>query len=460
MLVFATVCNAQVASFEEFKTAFNAAKTTTGGGNIVLAAAITVNETFECSSSVDNPVTIGTLAAPTTFQIIVGADGNLTIGENVSIYTTLASCVNVAVGGTLLIKDGCTIQSTASRPVEGNGGTVTIDGGTIFTSNHPAIQANHSLTTVTINGGNVYSANPGTLTRGLIVQNGGKAIINGGTISADPSVSGRGVGLLAGTLIVNGGTISAAGTSGRGIQGDDNGALIYINGGTIKAENVTGSDGGVVLQKNSRAIINGGTFVCPANKALVVNPTTFTPKFYDFRAIVISANPDAGQYAEAQTVTLISNTTASTIYNTTGVVQTNFAEGAAIRYTQDGTIPDMASSIYSTPLSVSIPSVVKAVAEKDGFIGSITTFNYTSPTTSIKQSDQKSANINTVIYESIDLSGIDGIKKLEILNISGQMVSMYQNPSSYISASDLKQGIYILKITTIEGSWTQKVVKR
>ncbi len=458
VLAIQIVGQAQVIDFESFKSTFETLKSTPGGGNMVLENSITINEPYTLESTTDNPVAIN---ASTPNQIIVGTGGFLTIGEGVTISTTTAAFINVTAGGTLVTYDGCIITSTASRPVQGDGGMITINGGTITTSNHPAVQANSASTVVTINSGDIASTNTATLTRGLIVQNGSKAVINGGTISADPSVSGRGVGLIAGTLIVNGGTISAAGTSGRGIQGDDNGALIYINGGTIKAENAnTTGNGAVVLQKGTRAIITGGTYVCQPNKALVVNAASATAKFWDFRAFSLSADPVAGTYDAEQTVTLIKTTAPSTICSETGAVLTNFAEGAAIHYTIDGTNPDQESAVYTTPFSVPIPTTVKTVAVKDGFLGLVNSFTYSSITTGLKQPNQKIANVNTVLHEVIDLSGINEVNNVEILNLNGQVVRSFKNPTANIQVSDLKQGVYILKINAREGSLTQKVIKR
>lgn len=81
-------------------------------------------------------------------------------------------------------------------------------------------------------------------------------------------------------------------------------------------------------------------------KSMTVNyggtPTTTcaTPTF----------NPAAGTYSQAQTVSISCTT-----------------EGATIYYTLDDTDPTTSSSVYSTPLTISQTTTVKAIAVKDGF---------------------------------------------------------------------------------------------
>jgi hypothetical protein len=46
--------------------------------------------------------------------------------------------------------------------------------------------------------------------------------------------------------------------------------------------------------------------------------------------------------------------------------------GAAIRYTLDGTVPTLSDSLYKKPLQLSGPTILRAIALKDGFTKSIT----------------------------------------------------------------------------------------
>ena len=75
-------------------------------------------------------------------------------------------------------------------------------------------------------------------------------------------------------------------------------------------------------------------------------------------------SPAGGSYFEAQSVSINCAT-----------------EGAAIRYTTDGTDPTETSSLYSSPLTISQNTTLKAKAWKDGFIASnIASATYSFPT--------------------------------------------------------------------------------
>ena len=75
-------------------------------------------------------------------------------------------------------------------------------------------------------------------------------------------------------------------------------------------------------------------------------------------------SPAGGSYFEAQSVSINCAT-----------------EGAAIRYTTDGTDPTETSSLYNSPLTISQNTTLKARAWKDGFIASnIATATYSFPT--------------------------------------------------------------------------------
>jgi len=66
-------------------------------------------------------------------------------------------------------------------------------------------------------------------------------------------------------------------------------------------------------------------------------------------------NPAAGTYTSAQTVTITCATS-----------------GAEIRYTKDGTEPTATSTLYSSPLTISTTTTLKAKAFKSGMNSSVT----------------------------------------------------------------------------------------
>jgi hypothetical protein len=51
--------------------------------------------------------------------------------------------------------------------------------------------------------------------------------------------------------------------------------------------------------------------------------------------------------------------------------------GAQIRYTTDGSTPTASSSLYSSPLTLTETTTVKAIAIKDGVTSSVTSRTYT-----------------------------------------------------------------------------------
>jgi Chitobiase/beta-hexosaminidase C-terminal domain len=71
-------------------------------------------------------------------------------------------------------------------------------------------------------------------------------------------------------------------------------------------------------------------------------------------------SPDSGTYSSIQTVTI-----------------STLTPGASIYYTTDGSVPSSASTLYTTPVSISVDTTIKAIAEKTGYINSdIGTANY------------------------------------------------------------------------------------
>ena len=80
-------------------------------------------------------------------------------------------------------------------------------------------------------------------------------------------------------------------------------------------------------------------------------------------------SPAAGKYADAQTVTISCETAGATIY-----------------YTLDGTTPTTSSSVYSSALTISETTTVKAIAMKDGDLSAVATAKYTIGTSTINPS--------------------------------------------------------------------------
>ncbi len=125
-------------------------------------------------------------------------------------------------------------------------------------------------------------------------------------------------------------------------------------------------DGGMIVQNtsNSNRFIGGSTAAGTTYKAYAASNLggEANPVVMLFKKDLVPStesvatptfSPEAGTYTEAQTVTISCATENATIY-----------------YTVDGTTPDMNSTVYSEPLSITETTTVKAIAVKEGFIDS------------------------------------------------------------------------------------------
>ena len=366
-------------TLSDLQTQFAAAVASGVPSTITIGAAIAVNVDLPLVSTSTFTGDTVTLVINTAASPIKVTAGTLTIGNKVKITSTLANAVQALAGGTVVVNAGCNIVSTATAPITAAGGNVIINGGKISTSNFPAVIAGMYLNSaqtggnVTINGGILATtdkadANP----RGAAIDFNGIMIVNGGEIHADLVAGGRGISINSsansngGKLYVNGGTITALGATGRAIQLDNaNTANMWITG----SPTITGGLEGIMLQKNSVAVISG----TPAITGVIGTNAT-TAKLYDARGLsAIVANPGTGYYAAQQTVSVTGGT--GTVYkyvNTTSQALATIVTPTSLVYTTDGTtiIP------YTGPVTMAIPSVLYVSPLIETTIGGPTTFNY------------------------------------------------------------------------------------
>ena len=109
-------------------------------------------------------------------------------------------------------------------------------------------------------------------------------------------------------------------------------------------------------------------------------------------------SPAGGTYYEPQTVSIDCNT-----------------EGATIYYTTDGTEPTAESSVYSSPISVSTTTTIKAMAVKEGLDNSaVAVATYTFPTLITIGA----LGTKTVYNGLVELTGIDGTVESEFRIVS------------------------------------------
>jgi uncharacterized repeat protein (TIGR02543 family) len=191
-----------------------------------------------------------TISSTTKYDTLfkISSSVTLTLGSNVTLQgldDTQYPMVQIASGGTLVMETGSKINGSvcSSATVDVNGGTFTMNGGTISGNN----------TTGTSSGGGV-------------AVNGGTFTMNGGTISNNRASYGGGVVVQTGTFTMKGGTISDNITSsfGSGVWVHSNGTF-SMTGGTISNNSSSGSGyygGGVATEgifTMSGGIISGNS---------------------------------------------------------------------------------------------------------------------------------------------------------------------------------------------------------
>lgn len=174
---------------------------------------------------------------------------------------------------------------------------------------------------------------------------------------------------------VNGVTITqvvlkASGTSYNG----------YQNNGTISATTGTLSNSDATVTWSGAA---SSEFTLKNNKqirwtSIVV---TYTPSGSTPPCAIPTFDPAEGNYSQAQKVTISCSTENSTIY-----------------YTLDGNDPTTSSSVYSSPITISKTTTVKAIATASGFENSSVasaTYTITTPLTIAAAREQGTGNVFT-----------------------------------------------------------------
>ena len=419
-MAFAAKAQTTATTVADLQSQFTAAVATGTPQTITIGAAIAVTADLSLVSTGDS-ITLNFAATP-AYPITVTA-GTFTIGNKVKITSALGNCVQALVGGTVVVNAGCNIFSTATSPVTAAGGNVIINGGKVFTSNNfPAASAGLSASvtggTLTINGGYLATNATGTA-RGVGIDFGGVCIVNGGEIHSDMG-GGRGISINAtnsgGKLYVNGGKITALGATGRAIQADNNNAFVWIKGSPV----ITGGLEAIIAQKYAVVVVSGTpTITGVIGTNLVAGTPVLNPILYDARAINITATPVAGYYAASQSVTVNSGTMSVLKYTGassggTGAGVTNPATvtPTTLVYTTDGTNPVAASTAYSAPVTVAMPTVLNVAPIIEGtVVGCPVTFNYwptgtpmtSAPTPTAPAS--KVASIFSDAYQTADPAG-------------------------------------------------------
>ena len=369
-------------------------------------------------------------------RIVVAKSGTVKV-QGGSIYSdaTTDENGNVALraenGGSVIVSGG-TVTNEIYRAVvsNGEGSSVIISNGTI--TGKTALLVEKSAT-ATVSGGTLYSQDY----RGIAVLDAGAATISGGTITSGDNalrVEGSGIATVTGgkfsslgtvgtwttvarsggTITFRGGNIESTATGTKGVVAKDTGSKVniydgtYINcsagaadiyegsyaniyGGTLSSQGngespyvVYGRDGSFVnisggkiysYASGSRGVAAKGPVVL-SGKAVVLGVAfgksiadTSTGSIYDFRGIHFTAALSSGKLSISK-----SEDTQDLILSTGSTFDPLNAKNATIRYTTDNTTPTAQSAAYSSPISVGSSATVKVVAERDGYLGQVHTY--------------------------------------------------------------------------------------
>ena len=176
----------------------------------------------------------------------------------------------------------------------------------------------------------------------------------------------------------------------------------------------------------------GGTALAPA--PLILDTTaTFTQQTTSVTtpaAVTPVITPAAGSYIGVQTITI-----------------TDAAAGAAIYYTQDGSTPTTASTLYTAPFTISTSQTVSAIAAVAGSLNSaVAAAAYTvtvRPATHLAFMVQPSnAVLNTAIAPAVQVALEDSTNAVVTSSTDAVNLALYSNPTS----------------TTLGGTTTQNAV--
>ena len=118
--------------------------------------------------------------------------------------------------------------------------------------------------------------------------------------------------------------------------------------------------------------------------------------------------------------------------------------GAQIRYTTDGSDPTSSSTLYSSPITLSATTTVKAIAIKDGVSSTITTQQF------VKSEQPVSGTVVTINGQEVTTGGMLNLNAPEQLTV----VLSGQKPSSS-SARTLAIGSTTSAIDATFGDWEQ-----
>ena len=278
---------------------------------------------------------------PTTGSTAYSAPITVSISETVKALAVKSGYTNSAIGSAAYVING-TVATPTFSPVAG----------TYATSQTVTISSVTSGATI------YYTTNGTTPTTSSTLYSSAITVSTSETVRALAVKTGYTNSAIGSAAYVINGAVStptfspAAGSYGPAqtvtISSSTSGATIYYTtNGTTPTTSSTLYSAPITVSVSEAvkalAVKTGYTNSAIGSAAYVINGTVATPTF----------SPVAGSYGPAQTVTITSATSGTTIY-----------------YTTNGTTPTTGSTVYSSPITVSVSETVKALAVKTGYTNS------------------------------------------------------------------------------------------
>ena len=255
---------------------------------------------------------------------------------------------------------------------------------------------------------------------GVILQN---AIISGDLLIAEGVGSGD-VTLknvtVKGTATINGGgensiTIENCKFAKVTVNKADGKIRLVLSGATSITELVADSAVNVEGQATiNKATINKAGVVIEAKPAVtyVARNLTATVAATTVKGATGGGGGGGGGSSTPTVSTVTASTASGAVASGTAISLSCATDGATIYYTVDGSVPTIASTVYTTPISITAAKTIKAIAVKTGSNNSaVATFAYT-----ISGSDTITANADVAVgsgamssFKTITVKAIAGL---------------------------------------------------
>ena len=135
----------------------------------------------------------------------------------------------------------------------------------------------------------------------------------------------------------------------------------------------------------------------------------------------------------------------TTPFTETTQVSMSAESGAQIRYTTDGSTPTSGSSLYSSPITLSTTTTVKAIAIKDGVSSTVASQQF------VKSEQPVSGTVLTINGDNVEVGGTLTLGQAQALT-----VQLSGDKPASLSARTLVLGVTQATGLTVEGEWTQE----